>query len=149
MEWVKAGATQPLQNIMVASTILLQSPAGRIAQRQPVHSASCPVVAMLACRPARSVAPGQRSLVGQSLVQSYRQSSHSQRATSLVVWAVKDGAKLDRPLRVAVVGGGPGGASAADTLAKNGIETYLFERKMDNCKVYPEKHRTRSAAIYL
>ena len=37
-------------------------------------------------------------------------------------------------LRVAVVGGGPAGSCAAETLAKNGIETYLFERKMDNAK---------------
>lgn len=37
-------------------------------------------------------------------------------------------------LRVAVVGGGPAGASAAETLAKAGIETHLFERKLDNCK---------------
>ncbi|GAB4216063.1 MAG: geranylgeranyl reductase [Synechococcales cyanobacterium] len=37
-------------------------------------------------------------------------------------------------LRVAVVGGGPAGASAADVLAKAGIETYLFERKLDNAK---------------
>jgi hypothetical protein len=33
-----------------------------------------------------------------------------------------------------VVGGGPAGACAAETLAKGGIETYLIERKMDNCK---------------
>ncbi|MEO1134789.1 MAG: FAD-dependent oxidoreductase, partial [Cyanobacteria bacterium J06639_1] len=37
-------------------------------------------------------------------------------------------------LRVAVVGGGPAGASAAEGLAKAGIETYLFERKLDNAK---------------
>lgn len=37
-------------------------------------------------------------------------------------------------IRVAVVGGGPAGACAAETLAKGGVETYLFERKMDNCK---------------
>lgn len=37
-------------------------------------------------------------------------------------------------LRVAVVGGGPAGACAAETLAKSGIETVMFERKMDNCK---------------
>ncbi|MBD1844477.1 geranylgeranyl reductase [Cyanobacteria bacterium FACHB-63] len=37
-------------------------------------------------------------------------------------------------LRVAVVGGGPAGSSAAETLAKAGIETYLFERKLDNVK---------------
>lgn len=39
-----------------------------------------------------------------------------------------------RKLRVAVVGGGPAGASAADQLAKDGVETFLIERKMDNCK---------------
>eukprot|EP00967_Tisochrysis_lutea_P044211 scaffold53542_cov21-Tisochrysis_lutea.AAC.1 len=49
--------------------------------------------------------------------------------------AIKDGTKLDRPLRVAVVGGGPSGACAAETLAKGGVETYLIERKLDNCKV--------------
>lgn len=37
-------------------------------------------------------------------------------------------------IRVAVVGGGPAGACAAETLSKSGIETVLFERKMDNCK---------------
>lgn len=46
------------------------------------------------------------------------------------------GAKLPdgRKLRVAVVGGGPAGACTAEMLAKAGIETYLIERKMDNCK---------------
>ena len=37
-------------------------------------------------------------------------------------------------LRVAVVGGGPAGSSAAEVLAKAGIETYLLERKLDNAK---------------
>ncbi|QIZ73233.1 geranylgeranyl reductase [Oxynema aestuarii] len=37
-------------------------------------------------------------------------------------------------LRVAVVGGGPAGSSAAETLAKAGIETFLFERKLNNAK---------------
>ena len=37
-------------------------------------------------------------------------------------------------LRVAVVGSGPAGSSAAEILAKAGIETYLFERKLDNAK---------------
>ena len=39
-----------------------------------------------------------------------------------------------RKLRVAVVGGGPAGASAADALTQEGVETFLIERKMDNCK---------------
>lgn len=47
---------------------------------------------------------------------------------------VKDGEPLNRKLRVAVVGGGPSGACAAETLAKSGVETYLFERKLNNCK---------------
>jgi len=37
-------------------------------------------------------------------------------------------------LRVAVVGSGPAGSSAAEVLAKAGIETFLFERKLDNAK---------------
>ncbi|MFM6192173.1 MAG: geranylgeranyl reductase [Planktothrix sp.] len=37
-------------------------------------------------------------------------------------------------LRVAVVGSGPAGSSAAETLVKAGIKTYLFERKLDNAK---------------
>jgi geranylgeranyl reductase len=37
-------------------------------------------------------------------------------------------------IRVAVVGSGPAGSSAAEVLAKAGIETYLFERKLDNAK---------------
>lgn len=40
----------------------------------------------------------------------------------------------NRNLRVAVIGGGPAGGAAAETLAKNGIETILIERKLDNCK---------------
>ena len=52
------------------------------------------------------------------------------------VFAVKDGAALEgRKLRVAVIGGGPSGACAAETLAKGGVETFLLERKLDNCKV--------------
>ena len=123
---------------MSAAGMLMQSPARCSARRPAMHSASCPVVAMLPCRPARSFALEQHrsGLCGQAVVQSYRQGHHAQRGSSVIVWAIKDGAKLDRPLRVAVVGGGPGGACAADTLAKNGIETYLFERKLDNCKVW-------------
>lgn len=59
----------------------------------------------------------------------------SERCLSQKVFAVADGTVLDRPLRVAVIGGGPSGACAAETLAKGGVETYLLERKMDNCKV--------------
>lgn len=44
------------------------------------------------------------------------------------------GKPLGRKLKVAVIGGGPSGACAAETLAEAGIETFLIERKMDNCK---------------
>ena len=57
------------------------------------------------------------------------------RHSAVRVMAAKQGEKLDRPLRVAVVGGGPAGACAAESLAKSGVETYLIERKLDNCKV--------------
>lgn len=42
---------------------------------------------------------------------------------------------VEMKYRVAVVGGGPAGASAAEILAKEkNVETYLIERKMDNAK---------------
>ncbi|KAH7443528.1 hypothetical protein KP509_02G039000 [Ceratopteris richardii] len=57
------------------------------------------------------------------------------RSRSLVVQAALGSPKLEgRNLRVAVVGGGPAGGCAAETLAKGGIETYLIERKLDNAK---------------
>lgn len=37
-------------------------------------------------------------------------------------------------LRVAVVGGGPSGSCAAEVLARAGIQTWIFERKLDNAK---------------
>merc|ERR1719410_2908988 len=56
----------------------------------------------------------------------------SRSVTTMAVF--QDGATLDRPLRVAVVGGGPAGACAAEECAKAGCETFMIERKMDNCK---------------
>ncbi|KAK1284730.1 hypothetical protein QJS10_CPB21g00622 [Acorus calamus] len=53
----------------------------------------------------------------------------------LVVRAAKQSPKLSgRNLRVAVIGGGPAGGCAAETLAKGGVETFLIERKLDNSK---------------
>lgn len=44
-------------------------------------------------------------------------------------------ADIAAKIRVAVVGGGPSGACAAEILAQEpNIETYLIERKMDNAK---------------
>lgn len=78
-----------------------------------------------------------RAFTGQQVQHRHpAQGLTSRRSQHLVVYAIKDGASLEgRKLRVAVVGGGPGGACTADTLARGGIETYLIERKMDNCKV--------------
>ncbi|KAJ4883769.1 hypothetical protein Rs2_33862 [Raphanus sativus] len=57
------------------------------------------------------------------------------RRTSLRVTASRASPKLaNRTLRVAVIGGGPAGGAAAETLAQGGVETILIERKMDNCK---------------
>ncbi|GAV85260.1 Pyr_redox_2 domain-containing protein, partial [Cephalotus follicularis] len=64
------------------------------------------------------------------------QTSHNSKPnTKFTIRASKTSLKLtNRNLRVAVIGGGPSGGSAAETLAKGGIETYLIERKLDNCK---------------
>ncbi|KAG7671976.1 hypothetical protein KSW81_004861 [Nannochloris sp. 'desiccata'] len=76
---------------------------------------------------------GHRSLgIAKPLAKSQQQVSG--RSLSMQVYAVKDGTSLDRPLRVAVIGGGPSGACAAETLAQGGVEAFLIERKMDNCK---------------
>nr|GEV50961.1 geranylgeranyl diphosphate reductase, chloroplastic [Tanacetum cinerariifolium] len=53
----------------------------------------------------------------------------------LTIVASKSSPKIKgRNLRVAVIGGGPAGGAAAETLAKGGVETILLERKMDNAK---------------
>ena len=103
-----------------ASTSKAAQPIG--ALRTPVHSSTAPRIAFTS------------SISGQKL-KSVHQSGRAQRASALQVLAVKDGAVLDRKLRVAVIGGGPSGACTAETLAKGGCETYLIERKLDNCKV--------------
>ncbi|KAL0035213.1 hypothetical protein WJX79_006259 [Trebouxia sp. C0005] len=82
----------------------------------------------------RATTSSAGQFAGQRLAFKAQKCRSSRNAAALSVRAVKDGAVLDRPLRVAVVGGGPSGACTAETLAKGGIETYLLERKMDNCK---------------
>jgi len=53
----------------------------------------------------------------------------------LSVIAAVSSAAVGQKYRVAVVGGGPSGACAAEALAKNpNIDCVLIERKMDNCK---------------
>jgi geranylgeranyl reductase len=86
--------------------------------------------------PTNSVISGlsSRSNVAAAFSASCSRAGASRRK-AVRVSAVKEGEKLDRRLRVAVIGGGPAGACAAETLAKSGVETYLIERKLDNCKV--------------
>jgi len=49
--------------------------------------------------------------------------------------AAKSTSALDMKYKVAVVGGGPSGACAAEIFAQEkGIDTVMFERKMDNAK---------------
>eukprot|EP00441_Pelagodinium_beii_P045571 CAMPEP_0197621780 /NCGR_PEP_ID=MMETSP1338-20131121/2247_1 /TAXON_ID=43686 ORGANISM="Pelagodinium beii, Strain RCC1491" /NCGR_SAMPLE_ID=MMETSP1338 /ASSEMBLY_ACC=CAM_ASM_000754 /LENGTH=184 /DNA_ID=CAMNT_0043191321 /DNA_START=92 /DNA_END=643 /DNA_ORIENTATION=+ len=79
-----------------------------------------------------STMTGAAKVVGQVNAQAHA-ATRSLRNSRIAVYA---GADLPegRKLRVAVVGGGPSGACCADELAKQGMETYLIERKMDNCK---------------
>jgi ribulose 1,5-bisphosphate synthetase/thiazole synthase len=49
--------------------------------------------------------------------------------------AVQSTSSLDMKYKVAVVGGGPAGSCAAEIFAQEkGIDTVMFERKMDNAK---------------
>jgi geranylgeranyl reductase len=55
--------------------------------------------------------------------------------TSVSQVANSNGSNLDMRYKVAVVGGGPSGACAAEIFAQEkGIDTVMFERKMDNAK---------------
>jgi geranylgeranyl diphosphate/geranylgeranyl-bacteriochlorophyllide a reductase len=52
-----------------------------------------------------------------------------------VIGVAKSSSALDMKYKVAVVGGGPSGACAAEIFAQEkGIDTVLFERKLDNAK---------------
>ncbi|CAI0397340.1 unnamed protein product [Linum tenue] len=52
----------------------------------------------------------------------------SNRIRPLTITAASNAPITGRKLRVAVIGGGPAGSSAAEALAAGGIETFLFER---------------------
>ena len=55
--------------------------------------------------------------------------------TSGPVASVASGSALDMKYKIAVVGGGPAGACAAEIFAQEkGVDTVLFERKLDNAK---------------
>ena len=136
-------STHPIRYLLPADCECTMSPAaammrGSLMQQgavRQVRQAFGQQESMRPCPTTAFMASSQGSFMGAAL-KSHASTSHAQqRASSLMVLAIKNGATLDRPLRVAVVGGGPAGSCTAETLAKGGIETYLFERKMDNCKV--------------
>jgi geranylgeranyl diphosphate/geranylgeranyl-bacteriochlorophyllide a reductase len=55
--------------------------------------------------------------------------------TTVVRNAISSGSNLEMKYKVAVVGGGPSGACAAEIFAQEkGIDTVMFERKLDNAK---------------
>ena len=55
--------------------------------------------------------------------------------TAPVAHRASSATSLDMKYKVAVVGGGPSGACAAEIFAQEkGVDTVLFERKLDNAK---------------
>mmetsp|Transcript_39110 Transcript_39110/g.54313 ORF Transcript_39110/g.54313 Transcript_39110/m.54313 type:complete len:500 (+) Transcript_39110:115-1614(+) len=90
------------------------------------------VVGRRAALPAQRLSSISSSITGKAVKTPAAVSNSNARSLTLEVVAA--GAPLGRKLRVAVVGGGPSGACTAETLAKGGCETFLIERKMDNCK---------------
>lgn len=65
---------------------------------------------------------------------AFTPSSFTQSSSS-TLGAVSNGSNMDMRYKVAVVGGGPSGACAAEIFAQEkGIDTVMFERKLDNAK---------------
>lgn len=120
---------------MVANSVNMQT--AFVAAPSKTCSQSRGIARLSQCPTPKARVVFTSGISGQKLVQSNRQTSRAERVAALRVCAIKDGAVLDRKLRVAVIGGGPSGACTAETLAKGGIEAFLIERKLDNCKVPP------------
>merc|ERR1719327_913313 len=102
--------------------ILVRAPSPAQLQAQPIAGAALPVFASTT-RPQRSYWDGAVPAV---LLLGL--------AAASLAAPVVTAAVYEPPLRVAVVGGGPSGSCAAETLAKAGIKTWMFERKLDNAK---------------
>merc|ERR1719171_3162103 len=86
--------------------------------------------------------PQMQKASGQTTPYPFLQSLHEEIVSGMcraaprtIVKASSTGTVPEKKIRVAVVGGGPSGASAAEIFAEEkNIETVFFERKMDNCK---------------
>ncbi|XP_047328619.1 geranylgeranyl diphosphate reductase, chloroplastic-like [Impatiens glandulifera] len=64
-----------------------------------------------------------------------RRSKPSRRNLTPFICATKSNPTIHgRKLRAAVIGGGPAGSSAAEALARGGVETFLFERSPNSAK---------------
>jgi len=126
---------------MAASTLRASGARAVTRRGASAAKASSPSVAAPISRSSRTSSAAAASVAAAVVpslasVNALRKLASSSRASVAARAAVRDGASLDgRKLRVAVIGGGPSGACAAETLAKGGVETFLIERKMDNCKV--------------
>ena len=74
------------------------------------------------------------AIAGFTTVSAFTHSSFMGK-TSIAKNAVKSSSSLEMKYKVAVVGGGPSGACAAEIFAQEkGIDTVMFERKLDNAK---------------
>ncbi|KAK3272345.1 hypothetical protein CYMTET_19357 [Cymbomonas tetramitiformis] len=121
----------PSTTTMSAKSMARVARASAKTEARSVQAAR-PVAGKSAASKPFGVRSAQSAFVGQQVQMKKTSSSASSR--NAVVEVAASGAPLDRKLKVAVVGGGPSGACAAEVLAKAGIETYLIERKLDNCK---------------
>lgn len=116
------------------ATMMQQMNKQAVAGRQVAQQVCAPVRGLTSSRKMGSSIPAPFSGAAMSASARVIRGGVSRAAVQRVM-AVRDGQNLDRKLRVAVIGGGPSGACAAETLAKGGVEVFLIERKMDNCKV--------------
>lgn len=129
------------------ATMMQQMNKQAVASRQVAQQVCAPVRGMAG---QRKVASGMAApFSGAAMSASSRViRGGMSRATVQRVMAYKDGQTLDRKLRVAVIGGGPSGACAAETLAKGGVEVFMIERKMDNCKVRIQRLSLEKSRAY-
>lgn len=123
----------PLQSRVAAPAVLAPSAPAPASGLSSFSGIAVAATAAAAAGVAGAVRRSKRSTLAKGVKVSAVKNHRSLRDAKVVVCAGVNFPE-GRKLRVAVVGGGPAGASAADQLAKDGVETYLIERKMDNCK---------------
>ena len=127
----------PAQAELGVKRMLQQTTSRQAVSRPAQQGRFAPFRAVNVVRSAAPLSGASTSFAGASVQSVFAVSGRASVSRAVQqVFAVKDGAVLEgRKLRVAIIGGGPSGACAAETLAKGGVEAFLIERKMDNCKV--------------